>query len=157
MSKKVICTIVFISLVLLLIVIFGIFSNKSGTMICTYTAETDVYKISTRYVIKYKDKIVESLSTTEEITSDKEGILDEYKTSLDLIYSKYSKLKYYNNSIKLKENKLISTTNINYEKVDKNQFISIDKNNGNLYTSSHVMLKNLRKRYKELGARCTYK
>lgn len=142
-----------ISVVLLLNIIYP----KNGLMICTYTSSNDIYKINTKYEIKFKNRIVSNLYTEEIIEASDEKMLNEYKTSLDLVYSKYSNLKYYDNSVTIKNNKLISKTNINYEKLDISKFIALDKNNRKLLTNNKLELKKLKKTYTDSGARCTYK
>lgn len=158
MNKKVIFSllilvIITISVVLLLNIIYP----KNGLMICTYTSSNDIYKINTKYEIKFKNRIVSNLYTEEIIEASDEKMLNEYKTSLDLVYSKYSNLKYYDNSVTIKNNKLISKTNINYKKLDISKFIALDKNNRKLLTNNKLELKKLKKTYTDSGARCTYK
>lgn len=158
MNKKVIFSllvlvIITISVVLLLNIIYP----KNGLMVCTYTNSNDIYKINTKYEIKFKNRIVSNLYTEEIIEASDEKMLNEYKTSLDLVYSKYSNLKYYDNSVTIKNNKLISKTNINYEKLDISKFIALDKNNRKLLTNNKLELKKLKKAYTDSGARCTYK
>lgn len=158
MNKKVIFSflilvIITISVVLLLNIIY----LKNGLMICTYTSSNDIYKINTKYEIKFKNRIVSNLYTEEIIEASDEKMLNEYKTSLDLVYSKYSNLKYYDNSVTIKNNKLVSKTNINYQKLDISKFIALDKNNRKLLTNNKLELKKLKKTYTDSGARCTYK
>lgn len=158
MNKKVIFSflilvIITISVALLLNIIYP----KNGLMICTYTSSNDIYKINTKYEIKFKNRIVSNLYTEEIIEASDEKMLNEYKTSLDLVYSKYSNLKYYDNSVIIKNNKLVSKTNINYQKLDISKFIALDKNNRKLLTNNKLELKKLKKTYTDSGARCTYK
>lgn len=158
MNKKVIFSflilvIITISVALLLNIIYP----KNGLMICTYTSSNDIYKINTKYEIKFKNRIVSNLYTEEIIEASDEKMLNEYKTSLDLVYSKYSNLKYYDNSVTIKNNKLVSKTNINYQKLDISKFIALDKNNRKLLTNNKLELKKLKKTYTDSGARCTYK
>ncbi len=160
MAKKVIYTIscvIIIFIIIISIILLGIINPKNGTMICTYTNKTDIYNISTKYEIKFTDRIVNNLYTEEIIEADDEKMLSEYKTSLDLVYSKYLNLKYYDNSVSIKGNKLVSKTNINYKKIDISKFIAIDNSNRKLLTNNKLELKKLKKAYREKGARCTYK
>lgn len=139
------------------IVVFCNFRQKSGIMICTYRVENDVYKLQSHYEITYKENKVLNLLTKETFTSSDEKMLSEYKTSLELIYSKYQNLKYYENSINMKKDKLISTTNINYQKLDTKAFLKIDSNNRKLMEDGSISLKKIKKLYQENGFRCTYK
>ena len=51
---------------------------------------------------------------------------------------------------------MISTTNINYKKIDKDKLISIDSSNKNLFTNDNVRLTTLKKIYENNGAKCKY-
>lgn len=158
MNKKVIFSLLILAIITISVVLLlNIIYPKNGLMICTYTSSNDIYKINTKYVIKFKNRIVSNLYTEEIIEASDEKMLNEYKTSLDLVYSKYSNLKYYDNSVTIKNNKLVSKTNINYQKIDISKFIALDKNNRKLLTNNKLELKKLKKTYTDSGARCTYK
>lgn len=158
MNKKVIFSLLILAIITISVVLLlNIIYPKNGLMICTYTSSNDIYKINTKYEIKFKNRIVSNLYTEEIIEASDEKMLNEYKTSLDLVYSKYSNLKYYDNSVTIKNNKLVSKTNINYQKIDISKFIALDKNNRKLLTNNKLELKKLKKTYTDSGARCTYK
>ena len=156
MKKKILFSSLIV-IIVLLIVVFCIFKQKSGIMICTYRVENDVYKLQSHYEITYEENKVLNLLTKEIFTSSDEKMLSEYKTSLELIYSKYRDLKYYENTITMNENKLVSTTNINYQKLDTKAFIKIDSNNRKLMEDGAISLKKIKQLYQENGFRCTYK
>lgn len=156
MNKKLILLLLAPTIIILIIVIKYL-NHKTGIMICTYENKNDVYHISSLYKVEFKEQVVTNLYTEEVITSDEAKMLSDYKASLDLIYSKYKNLKYYDNSVIIKDNKLISKTNINYKKIDISKFKSLDKNNRKLLTNNKLKLKTIKKIYKDKGARCTYK
>ena len=153
MKKKIILITVILIVLLLIIVYF----KTRTTMICTYTNSNDIYYIETKYKVKYKNDKVLSLYTKEVIMSDDDNMLKEYKSTLDLVYSKYNELKYYNNNMRIEDNKLISETKVNYEKIDIEEFLKVDESNINIVRNKQVSLKKIRKIYKENGARCTYR
>lgn len=141
-----------ISIVILVLTIY-----RSGTMVCTFKSKNDIYSINAIYSITFKNRIATSILTEEIIQSNDEKMLVEYKTSLDLLYSKYKRLKYYDNKTSIKNNQLVSITKINYQKISKDEFIKLDRNNRRLFTGNVIKLKTLQKIYKENGAKCTYK
>jgi uncharacterized lipoprotein YehR (DUF1307 family) len=154
MKKKLKLIFLIIILILLVIIIYFFLNPIKGTVICTYTNNNSSYKISTKYKINhYKDEVL-YLSTKEVITSSDTDMLEEYKSSLELLYSKYNDLEYYNNSISLNNNKLVTITNINYKKLDFNKFIELDNGNKDILVNNKVSLKKIKKIYKENGARC---
>lgn len=148
---------IIIILIILSIILLNLIYPKSGIMICTYNNTNDIYKISTKYEIEFKNRLVNNLYTEEIIEASDEKLLKEYKTSLELVYSKYANLKYYDNSVTIKNNKLVSKTNINYQKININKFVALDNNNRKLLTNNKLELKKLKKTYTGNGAKCTYK
>lgn len=150
-------------IILILVIIFTIiificfFNRSSGIMICTYRNSADIYSIDTMYKVSYNNKIVNKVYTKEEIISSDEDLLKDYKFTLDSIYSKYRNFDNYSNKVILEKNKIISITNINYQKLDVDEFIKIDKNNKNLFDNKKIKINNLKKLYKANGAKCIYK
>ncbi len=156
MKKKILMPIIILIILLSLVVLLITSGHKSGKMKCVYTSTSDVIETSSIYLITYKNNIVSNLETREVIVSNDKNMLDEYKTALELVYSEYNGLEYYDNSVTLKKNKLTTITKVNYEKLDINKFISIDKNNKDLFTNNQVKLSTLKKIYKKNGAKCRY-
>lgn len=156
MKKKILIPIIILILLLLIMVFLVTNNHKSGKMKCVYTSTSDVIETSSVYLITYKNNIVSKLESKEVIISNDENMLNEYKTTLELVYNEYNNLKYYDNSITLKDNKLETITKVNYEKLDINKFISINKSNKDLFTNNKVKLSTLKKIYKQNGAKCKY-
>lgn len=157
MNKKIIL-ITFSSVLVILILIVSMIKlhPSTGTMKCIYESKTDVMNIKSIYIVKFKDKVVENLTTKETMQLNDDESLEKYKTYFELLYSKYYGLNYYDNKVVLENKKLISTTNINYKKIDKDKLISIDSNNKSLFTNDNVRLITLKKIYENNGAKCKY-
>ena len=113
--------------------------------------------MKTKYVVKYKNKVVNNVSTEEIFIKNDPTTLNEYKSTLENMYMPYNNLKYYDYSITIKDNQVISKTNINYKKLDMKKFIEIDSNNKSILTNNKVSIKKLKKIYKNNGARCIYR
>ena len=156
--KKKILIITTIILIIILIVV-GIYYTKYRTnkMICTYSIETDVYAIKSKYVVTYKNKIVSNIYTKEIFKNNDEKTLKNHKLTLDTLYQPYNNLKYYDYEVVLKDNQVISKTNINYKKIDIEKFKKIDSSNNKILTNNKVVLKTIKKIYKNNGARCIYR
>ena len=118
MNKKIIL-ITFSSVLVILILIVSMIKlhPSTGTMKCIYESKTDVMNIKSIYIVKFKDKVVENLTTKETMQLNDDESLEKYKTYFELLYSKYYGLNYYDNKVVLENKKLISTTNINYKKI----------------------------------------
>ena len=157
MKNKLLVTTTIICIIL--IIVISIYYNKyrNNTMICTYKTSADVYAMQTKYVIKYKNGIVNNVSTEEIFIKNDKETLKEYKDTLENMYMPYSNLKYYDYSIKIKDNQVISKININYKKLDMNKFIEIDSENKKILTNNKVTINKLKKIYKNNGARCVYR
>lgn len=106
------------------------------------------------YKITYKDKYVELLESTENIICDNNEYLEAYKTALEDNYKVYNDIKYYDNSVSIKDNILTSTIKINYAKIDTNKLIEIDSANGTLIKDGKVNIDDLKSAYEEIGATC---
>ena len=157
MNKKIIL-ITFSSVLVILILMVSMIKlhPSTGTMKCIYESKTDVMNMKSIYIVKFKEKVVENLTTKETMQLNDDASLETSKTSFELLYSKYYGLNYYDNKVVLENKKLISTTNINYKKIDKDKLISIDSNNKNLFTNDNVRLTTLKKIYENNGAKCKY-
>ena len=144
---------------IILIIVFSIYYLKfrNNTMICTYSTQADVYAMKTKYIVKYKNGIVDNVSTEEVFTKYDEETLKEYKSTLENMYMPYSNLDYYDYSITIKDNQVISKININYKKLNMKKFIEIDSNNKKMLTNNKVTINKIKKTYKNNGARCVYR
>lgn len=133
-------------------------SSKEGTLHCTIEKDIDsITKLESIYNVDYKDGYATMLNTKETITSDNKQVLESYKSSLESMYSSYKNIKYYDNDIKVEDNKLISTTKVNYEKIDTDKLIEIDKNNKAAMENGKVKVSILKEAYEQLGATCKEK
>lgn len=133
-------------------------SEKKGVLVCTKNQDIDSStKLESIYNVSYKDGYVTSIDTTETITSDKSEVLETYKTNLESVYSKYNDIKYYDNNIKIEGNKLISITTVNYEKIDTDKLIEVDKNNAAAIENGKVKVTTLKSAYEQLDATCKEK
>lgn len=140
--------------IIVIIVCKIIFQPNKGKVICTnYIIDNDI-SINTRYEISYKEKNVENIKTIEKAKFNDSKLLKEYKEVLEATYSSYQNLEYYSNSIIVKNNTIISTTNINYEKIDLDKFFSIDHKNKSLFKDGKIPLNKIKTIYQESGAVC---
>ena len=154
--KKSYLYIISILIVLVLISSYFLLQPKSGIMLCTYSSKDDNMIVEMKYEITFKDKMVTSLNAKEVITSSNEKMLEEYKETLDMIYSIYNDLKHYNIEVLIKDKSLITNALINYKKIDKEEFIKIDPSTENLYKGNKIPLYKLKNKFKNKGAKCRY-
>ena len=104
-------------------------SEKKGVLVCTKKQDIDSStKLESTYNVSYKNG-----------------------------YDKYNDIKYYDNNIKIEGNQLISKTVVNYEKIDTDKLIEIDKNNATAIEDGKVKVSTLKSAYEQLDATCKEK
>ncbi len=147
----------FLAIITLLIVtiVTSACQSKSGQLTCSITTTpNENTTLSSEYIINYKNNYVTKLKTKEIITSETKEDLETYKEALNAAYSSYNDIEYYSNTVSIEDNNLISSTIINYEKIDTNKLIEIDSNNHSLIKNGKVSIKDLKDMYIKNGCTC---
>ena len=139
---------------LAIIFITGCNNNEIKQLTCTRTMNQNNIKTSLKYNIEYQGKYVNKVKSIETIETDNVNILNTYKTQIENIYSSYKDIPYYQYNVEINNNKLTSTVNINYKKIDTNKLIDIDSSNGQLIKNGKVKVNDIKEVYEALGAIC---
>lgn len=158
MNKRItsgICVVVILTLCMC--IYYLSFGKSSGLMVCTMNSTSYNVNFNTRYEVKYEKRIVTYVTSKEIISSSDESILDNYKMYLENMYTNYKKLDYYNNKVVINDDKLISTTSIDYKKIDTDKLIDIDRSNSAIIEEGKVYLKRIKRQYENIGASCKMK
>ena len=130
-------------------------SRKDGTITCTSTSTpNEEVKLKSTYIITYKNNYVTKLKTTEIITVKDKSNIETYKNVLENSYKEYNKIKYYSNVISVEDNNLISSTIINYDKINTNKLIKLDKNNQSIIKNKKVAVDDIKNVYVKNGCKC---
>lgn len=83
--------------------------------------------------IYYDDEgYIKIFNSKEEIKSNSSEVLDEYEQAYKNIYKEYESIKYYDNIVTRDNNKVTSTTIINYGKVDMDKIMEIEGKEDNV-------------------------
>ncbi len=107
----------------------------------------DIYSDDNGYI-----KLFESV---EKITSSDDKVLTEYEESYNKIYSAYKDIKYYDNKVERKDNTVISTTTINYGKVDMKKVLEIEGEEDNVkVVDGKIKLSDWKSFAKKYGTTC---
>lgn len=106
------------------------------------------------YKVTYKGDYVTLVETNETVTSDNKKVLETFKKQVEDLYTPYKDVEHYEYDVKIDGKKLVSTTNINYEKVDTNKLIEIDENNKALIKDGKIKLDDIKATYELLGVEC---
>ncbi len=70
-----------------------------------------------------------------------EILIIAYKEQIEKIYTPYKDIKYYTYNVTIDGNKLVSTVDINYAKIDTKKLIEIDSANSQLINDGKVKIK----------------
>lgn len=152
MKRKYLFLAVIISVMFL---VTGCSSNsEEKTMTCSRTMDQNEMKTSLSYKISYKGDYVTRVKSEESIETSDTSTLDTYKEQIEKIYSPYKDVKYYQYNVTIDGNKLISTVDINYEKIDTDELIKIDSANSQLINDGKVKVSSVKSLYEQLGATC---
>ena len=141
--------------VFILLLVTGCGNNNSmESMTCTRTMNQSGIKTSLKYNVKYKGDYVSRIKTVETVETDSSDILNTYKEQIESLYSPYKDVEYYDYNVDVTDNKLTSTVDINYEKVDTDKLLEIDSANGQLIKDGKISVDNIKSVYESLGATC---
>ncbi len=151
MKKKILGVTLVFALILL---VTGCGNTSEKSMTCTRTMNQNNMKTSLNYKVSYKGDTVTQVKSVETVETESSSILDSYKKQIEQIYSPYKGIEYYTYKVEVKDNKLTSTVDINYEKIDTKKLIEIDSANGSLIKDGKIKLSDMKSAYEQLGASC---
>ena len=129
-------------------------SSTKKTMTCTRSMNQNEMKTNLSYKISYKGDYVTRVKSEESIETSDTSTLNTYKEQIEKIYNPYKDVKYYQYDVRIDGNKLISTVDINYEKIDTDKLIKIDSANSQLINDGKVKVSSVKSFYEQLGATC---
>ncbi len=129
-------------------------SNNMESMTCTRTMNQNEIKTSLKYNVEYEGDYVSRIKTVETVETDDTDILNTYKEQIESLYSPYKDVEYYEYNVDVTDNKLTSTVDINYAKVDTDKLLEIDSANGQLIKDGNISVDDIKSVYESLGATC---
>ncbi len=151
MKKKIKYLAVFIVSVIFLT---GCGNNGVQTMTCTRTMNQNGIKTGLKYTVIYQGDYVTRVKSVETIETDSSEVLDAYQEQIESIYSPYKGIDYYEYDVSIDGDKLTSTVDINYEKIDTDKLLEIDSANGQLIKDGKIKLSDIKSVYEAIGAVC---
>lgn len=102
------------------------------------------------------DRYLKVLKTKEVVKSKDKSVLTEYKNAYEKVYSAYKNIKYYENIVEEANNKVTSTTYINYGKVDMNKLLEIEGTDNNVkITDGKIKIDDWKSFAKKYGTVCS--
>jgi uncharacterized lipoprotein YehR (DUF1307 family) len=139
---------------LVVFLVTGCSSSEEKTMTCTRTMNQSGMKTNLNYKVTYSDDYVNRVQSEESIETSDTTTLNTYKEQIEKIYTPYKDIKYYTYNVTIDGNKLVSTVDINYAKIDTKKLIEIDSANSQLINDGKVKLSSVKSLYEQLGATC---
>lgn len=98
---------------------------------------------------------IKIFDSKEEIKSSNTEILDKYEKAYKNIYKEYEKIKYYDNIVTRDDDKVTSTTIINYGKVDMDKILEIEGREDNVkVVDGKIKISDWKDFAKKYGTRC---
>ena len=132
---------------LVVFLVTGCSSSEEKTMTCTRTMNQSGMKTNLNYKVTYSGDYVNRVQSEESIETSDTTTLNTYKEQIEKIYTPYK-------DITIDGNKLVSTVDINYAKIDTKKLIEIDSANSQLINDGKVKLSSVKSLYEQLGATC---
>lgn len=131
-------------------------TENTNVLHCTRKATaSDNVETSLKYSIYYDRDYVTKTVSVEKVTSSDENILTSYKESYEKVFEPYKNIDYYENTVSQTNDSVISTTVINYEKVDVSKIIAIEGEDDNIFENDGRVKKDtLISLFKKYGATC---
>lgn len=139
---------------LVVFLVTGCSSSEEKTMTCTRTMNQSEMKTNLNYKVTYSGDYVNRVQSEESIETSDTTTLNTYKEQIEKIYTPYKDIKYYTYNVTIDGNKLVSTVDINYAKIDTKKLIEIDSANSQLINDGKVKLSSVKSLYEQLGATC---
>lgn len=139
---------------LVVFLVTGCSSSEKKTMTCTRTMNQSGMKTNLNYKVTYSGDYVNRVQSEESIETSDTTTLNTYKEQIEKIYTPYKDIKYYTYNVTIDGNKLVSTVDINYAKIDTKKLIEIDSANSQLINDGKVKLSSVKSLYEQLGATC---
>ena len=151
MKKKIL---LFSGIFIFLVLITGCSKESGNLMTCTRSMNQNNIKTNLKYSVSYDGDYVTRVKSVETIETDSEDILNSYKSHIESLCSPYKDVDYYKYDVEVNDNKLTSTVDINYEKVDTDKLLEIDSANGQLIKDGKIKVSDIKSVYESLGAIC---
>lgn len=128
--------------------------GDAKTMKCHLSKTQSGAEFDLSYFADYEGNYVTNIRSDERITSNDSTALETYKKSIEQTYAPFDNIEYYDYSVSIDGNTLISTTDIDYSKIDINKVIEIDSSSRALIKNGKININDLKKVYESMGTTC---
>lgn len=152
MKKK----ILFVALLTMILIVTGCNAKQeTKTLNCSLKGTImEGIETNSNYKVAYQGEYVQTIETKETVTSDNQEYLETLKQTVESIYSPYKNVEHYNYDVTVNGNTLISTTFIDYSKIDVNKLLEINSAFGTLIEDGKLKVSDVKNVYKQMGITC---
>lgn len=127
---------------------------EQKTMKCSRTLNQSGASFDLQYEVLYTGDTVNTVKSTEKVTSDSKEVLETYRAAVEKQYEPYKDIEHYDYNVSIDGNVLTSTANIDYSKVDTDKIIDVDSANKSLIQDGKVKLDSIKQLYSQMGITC---
>lgn len=128
--------------------------GDAKTMKCHLSKTQSGAEFDLSYFADYEGNYVTNIRSNEKIVSNDISILETYKSQVERNYAPFDNVEYYNYNVKIEGDTLISTTDIDYSKIDIGKVLEIDPSSSSLIKNGKININTLKKAYESIGATC---
>ena len=132
-------------------------SEETGQVVCTLSSKDAIneYELVSEYKINYKGDFVESVETTETVTSESEDILNTFESTLNETYKKMNDVYGgYTYEVTKEKGKVVSNVEIDYNTMDVEQLVKDQPTFKSYVEDNKLSVEGLKTIYESTGATC---
>lgn len=127
------------------------YEGKSGKTSCVLEKSTQNFDFKGTYNITFDNGMATYIYSREIVSIKDSSLLDQYEEKLKEEYAPYDSLDYYEYEISKYDQKVISTSSIDYKKIDLDKLSEITNQN---FNDDALKLSKIVASYKIMGAKC---
>lgn len=121
----------------------------------TVVNEKDKTNMHVNYKIVYDGEIVKSIKQVEKVTTSNGSFFNDYKSTVESLYSPYKSLEGYTYTIGTDDDTIVTSITMDFTKIDLDRFVEIDHNNEiNYIDNGKVSLSKTKTLFENMGATC---
>jgi uncharacterized lipoprotein YehR (DUF1307 family) len=121
---------------------------------CTREATAENAEVKLEYDLYYTGSILNLLKSKEEIISADDSVLNTYEEAYKKIHANYEGLENYDTNVARGDTTVISTININYDKIDIERLLNIEGEEDNIFENNVPLVSKWLELAEKFGTKC---
>ena len=128
--------------------------TENKVTMCYSKQNEEEFNLTGTYKVTSKEGIVLLVESEEKVSFHDSDYRDLFKKTMEEMYADYNDLKYYDISIQVDGNNLISTTTIDYSRMDMDKMLEINPAMSSIIKNGKIKLDDLKLVYSMSGVSC---